>query len=204
MNFTDFTSQILISLSSFVENRTTLAIIILLGSIGFVMMILLMYILSVKNYLTNSEEFFKRRFKEMKHDGMITDEESLLIPVIHGRQNILPLEPGELLFFYQKAFYHFFRLNGQVRNVNIDLLLSEKESIDDFEKIGKGRVFFTSKMLIFENVRSRNKILWSNITEIKVKFEYLILFDTEGCHAFLLENPEILSDFIYNVFLKKV
>lgn len=138
----------------------------------------------------------------MRSDGMIKSSDSMLIPVIHGKKTIIPLEPGELLLFYQKCHYHFFRLTGSVRNINIDLLLSDPLSIKDFENIGRGRIFFTSSMLIFENVRSRNKIKWIDISEIKVKFDMLILFDREGCHAFSTENPEILSDFIYNVFLK--
>ena len=114
---------------------------------------------------------------------------------------ILAVLLGVLIFCQASLADH--PITEKVRKVNIDLLFSDKDSIDDFENIGKGRVFFTSKMLIFENVRSRNKISWVNITEIKVKFNHLILFDNEGCHAFILENPQIVSDFIYNVFLKE-
>jgi len=200
----NFFKSILQGLITIINDSNTLTVVILLGLVIIVMLFLLFYLISLRNYLTNTDDFFNRRIKDMKKDGMITDKDFMKIPVIHGKKTIIPLEHGELLHFYQKCQYFFFRLGDKVKNVNIDLLFSEKSSIDDFENIGNGRIFFTSKMLIFENVRSRNKILWTDITEIKVKFDHLILFDKEGCHAFRLENAELLSDFIYNIFLKEI
>jgi hypothetical protein len=199
----NFLAQILSRMTSVVSQSNTLALVAILATVAAVMILLVFYILTVRNYLTNPDDFFKRRIADMKRDNMVRDADVMLIPVIHGKKTIIPLEPGELLHFYQTCQYFFFPLTSKVRNVNIDLLFTDPASLKDFENIGRGRIFFTSKMLIFENVRSRNKIAWNDITEIKVKFEHLLLFDKEGCHAFTLENPDLLSDFIYHVFLKE-
>ncbi len=198
----NFIAQILARVAAVVGESNTLTLVLILGTVGVVMILLVIYLLSVRNYLTNTQDFFHRRIGEMKRDQMIQGRDVMLIPVIHGKRKVIPLEPGELLHFYVKCHYYFFALTDKVRNVNIDLLFTDKNSIRDFENIGRGRVFFTSKMLIFENVRSRNKIPWSEVTEIKVKFDHLILFDKTGCHAILMENPDLVSDFIYHVFLK--
>ncbi len=196
-------AQILSRTTSVVGQSNTLALVAILATVAAIMILLVFYILSVRNYLTNADDFFKRRIADMKRDNMVSDKDVMLIPVIHGKKTIIPLEAGELLHFYQSCQYYFFPLTTKVRNVNIDLLFTDPASLKDFENIGRGRIFFTSKMLIFENVRSRNKIAWNEITEIKVKFDHLLLFDKEGCHAFSLENPDLLSDFIYHVFLKE-
>jgi hypothetical protein len=204
VNFKNYISSVLFRLSNAIQEGNTLIILLVFATIFLVILFILFYLFALRNYLTNIDSFFKTRIREMKKDGLIASGDTLLIPVTHGKKNILPLEPGEILFFYQKCRYFFFRLSGQVRNVNIDLLLTTKKNIEDFENIGHGRIFFTSKMLVFENVRSRNKILWTEVSEIKEKFGYLLLFDREGCHAFELDNPALVCDISYNVFLKEV
>lgn len=198
----NFFAQILSRVANVVGQANTLTLVLILSTVAVVMILLVIYLLSVRNYLTNTQDFFRRRVAEMKRDQMVQSRDVMFVPVIHGKKKVIPLEPGELLHFYERCQYYFFALTDKVRNVNIDLLFTDRNSIRDFENIGRGRVFFTSKMLLFENVRSRNKIPWSEITEIKVKFDHLILFDKTGCHALLLENPDLVSDFIYHVFLK--
>jgi hypothetical protein len=200
--FSNFLASLLGRLTSVVAQSNTLALLLILATVAVVMMLLVLYLLAVRNYLTNTRDFFRRRIDEMKRDQMVGERDVMMVPVVHGKKTVIPLEPGELLHFYLKCQYWFFPLTTQVRNVNIDLVFSDAQSLKDFENIGRGRLFFTSRMLIFENVRSRNKVAWAEITEIKVKFGHLILFDRGGCHAFAIENPELVSDFIYHVFLK--
>ena len=188
---------------SLVQRSDTLVLVLLLGGVGAVMALLVLWLLALRNYLTNTQDYFKRRLVEMKADRMVTDRDVVFLPVVHGKKTVIPLEASELLLFYTRCAYRFFPLNQRVRNVNIDLLLTDENSLDDFEVIGRGRLFFTTRMAVFENVRSRNKIAWADVTEIKVKFGWLVVFDREGCHAFQLENPDLVADFVYQVFLKE-
>lgn len=197
-----FFAQMLGRMTAVVRESNTLALVLILATVAVVMVLLVLYLLAWRNYLTNTREFFGRRIRDMVRDRALDGRDVMMVPVVHGRRTVIPLESGELLHFYMPCQYWFFHLGQRVRNVNIDLLFTGKESIKDFETIGRGRLFFTSRVLIFENIRSRNKVAWADVTEIKVKFDHLLLFDKEGCHAFAIENPELVCEFIYHVFLK--
>lgn len=200
----NFINDVFFRIVQVMQDANTALLIILLISISLVLLFLVVYLFSLKRFLTDESDFFKRRVKEMQNDGSVSKTEVYLVPVIHGKKSIIPLQKGELLHFYQRCQYFFFPLNANVRNVNIDLLISEKEALSDFDIVGNGKLFFTSKEMVFENVRSRNQIQYSDITELKIKFDHIVIFDSEGCHAFKLESPEVVSNFIYNIFLKEI
>ncbi|MFC1504510.1 hypothetical protein ACFL6D_03750 [Spirochaetota bacterium] len=200
----DFFAAITGSIYPAMQDSTSLFVITLFAFVIVLLFIALFYLISHQRYYTNINDFFKRKMREMIRSHLVTKRDVMLVPVIHGKKTIIPLEKAELLHFYTLCHYYFFKLNEKIKNMNIDLLFTDKESINDFENIGRGRAFFTSKMVLFENIRSRNQILLDEVTEIKVKYGYLIVFDNVGCHVFAMENPEIIADFIYNIFLKEV
>ncbi|OHD62269.1 MAG: hypothetical protein A2096_15165 [Spirochaetes bacterium GWF1_41_5] len=191
-------------IAPFIKDSTSVLVIVLLSFVIVLLFLFLIFLLSRHRYITDSNDFFRRKIKEMIKSGLITGRDLVQVPVIHGKKTIIPLNKSELLHFFTFCHYYYFKLNERIKNINIDLLFSEKRSINDFENIGRGRIFFTSTCILFENIRSRNQIMHGDITEIKVKFDYLILLDHAGCHVFTVENSMIIADFLYNVFLKEV
>ena len=185
-------------------DNAVLLLFLILALVTVTLLFLLTFLYLLNHYHTNTESFFKRQLKAMVKEKAVTEENVMLIPLVHGKKTIIPLEPGELLHFYMVCEYWFFRLSDQMQNVNIDLVVADKNTIKDFETVGRGRLFITSHQMMFENIRSRSLLPWSKVYEIRVKFDYLFLMDHQGCHAFKLETPTLVSNFIYNAFLKEV